>query len=202
MSSPIDEAHSHPVHPATVHLPIAFILTSSVLDMVSAVGLRSPALLYPLMKLTTSSAFPNRLDEIALLNYLSLFSYASTVAAIFTSLPALATGVAELYAMIKAKGLDLNNPIVKTTLIHAGLNDVALLGAFYNWLSRRNRTAYEVQTGNILTSALMLGGVMYSAFLGGSLVYAHGVGVQRMGKGAEEKKKTTKETKKHTKREL
>jgi len=194
--------NSHPVHPATIHMPITFLLASSVLDMISAVGLQAPSVLYPLMKLTTSSGFPTRLDEIALLNYLSLFSYASTVAALITSMPALSTGAAELYAMVQAKGVDLNDPVVKTTLIHAGLNDIAIAGALYNWLSRRNRTGYEVQSGNILTSALILGGVAYSAFLGGSLVYAHAVGVQRMGKGAQEKTKKTKETKKQGKREL
>jgi len=41
--------------------------------------------------------------------------------------------------------------------------------------------------GNTLVSFLMLGGVAYAAFLGGGLVYTHGVGVQRMGKGKEEK---------------
>lgn len=41
--------------------------------------------------------------------------------------------------------------------------------------------------GNTLVSFLMLAGVGYAAFLGGGLVYTHGVGVQRMGKGKEEK---------------
>jgi len=37
-------------------------------------------------------------------------------------------------------------------------------------------------------SAVFLGIQMYAAYLGGGLIYTHGVGVQRQGKGAEEKK--------------
>ncbi|KAI9744082.1 MAG: hypothetical protein M1818_002234 [Claussenomyces sp. TS43310] len=193
--------NSHPIHPATVHMPITFLIAASAMDMITAIGLRSPSLLFPLMKITTSSGYPNALDEVALLKYLSLFSYASTVAAILTSFPALATGIAELYAMVSAKGLDLSDPVIKTTLIHAALNDVAIAGAFYNWLTRRGRTGYEVQSGNILTSAAMLVGIIYSAYLGGSLVYTHGVAVQRMGEGKKEKEKGER-TKPKDKKEL
>jgi len=198
-------SNSHPVHPATIHMPIAFLMTASALDILSFIGLHSPTALYPLMKLTTSTtAFTNNLDTVALLNYLSLFSYASTIAGLITSLPALSTGVAELYAMIQSRGLDFKNldPVVKVTLIHAGLNDLAIAGAAYNWLSRRGRTGFAVETSNCLISAVILGGVMYSAFLGGSLIYAHGVGVQRQGKGKEEKEKATKKTKAQGKKEL
>jgi hypothetical protein len=34
---------------------------------------------------------------------------------------------------------------------------------------------------------------LYAAYLGGGLIYTHGVGVQRMGAGAEEKKEKTKQ---------
>jgi hypothetical protein len=104
--------------------------------------------------------------------------------------------------MISAKGLDLNNPVVKTTLIHAGLNDLAIFGAVYNWLSRRNRDDFVAGGGNALVSAVMLGAVAYAAFLGGGLVYAHGTGVQRMGKGREEKEKSLEGEKKKAKKEL
>jgi len=197
-------SNSHPVHPATIHIPIAFLLTASILDILAFIGQTSPGLLYPLMYCTThTSTFPNKLDTIALLNYLSLFSYASTIAALFTSLPALTTGIAELYAMIQARGLDFSNldPVVKTTLIHAGLNDVAVVGAAYNWLSRRGRTGFTLDTGNFLVSATILMGVIYSAYLGGTLIYSHGVGVQRQGKGAQEKEKATKKTKAQAKKE-
>jgi len=105
--------------------------------------------------------------------------------------------------MIQARGLDFKNldPVVKVTLIHAGLNDLVIVGAAYNWLSRRDRIGFALETTNFVFSTIMLAGVMYSAFLGGSLIYAHGVGVQRMGKGKEEKEKATKKTKAQAKRE-
>jgi uncharacterized membrane protein len=119
---------------------------------------------------------------------LSLFSYASTVGGILTALPALVSGAFEAYAMISAKGFDLSNPVIKTTLIHAGLNDLAILGAIYNWLSKRTHEDFVPEEGNVLISSLMLSAVAYAAFLGGGLVYTHGVGVQRMGKGKMMKK--------------
>jgi len=186
-----------------VHLPIAFLLTSSVLDITSAIGLHTPTLLYPLVRLTTfTSSTTTNLDTIALLNYLALFSYASTVAGLITAVPAILTGATELYAMVKAKGLDLKNPVVRTTLTHAGLNDLAIVGAAFNWWSRRGKTGYAVETGNAVVSAVMLVGVMYAAFLGGGLVYEHGVAVQRMGKGKQEKDAQTVEIKQQAKKEL
>lgn len=122
---------------------------------------------------------------------LSLFSYFCTLAALITSVPALVTGGAEAYAIIASRGLDFKNldPTVRTTLIHAGLNDVALLGAVYNWLTKRGVEGYVVSGGNVLVSAVTVVGVLYSAYLGGALVYVHGVGVRRMGVGKVQRQK-------------
>ena len=104
--------------------------------------------------------------------------------------------------MVSAKGLDLSNPVIKTTLIHAGLNDLVIFGAVYNMLSRWGNEAYMPTGRNTLVSFLMLGGVGYAAFLGGGLVYTHGVGVQRMGKGKEEKDAEVAKEKVEAKKEL
>lgn len=117
----------------------------------------------------------------------SLFSYASTIAALFTALPAITSGLFEAYAMISANGLDFSNPIIKTTLIHAGVNDLAVLGALYNWLSKRGAEDFVPGGSNVVVSSVILAAVGYAAFLGGGLVYEHGVGVQRMGHGKAEK---------------
>ena len=154
------------------------------------------------MKLTTNSAHPNHLDNIALLNYLSLFSYASTIGALITSVPTIASGVAEGYAMINANGLDWNNPKVKVMIIHALLNDVAVAGALYNWWTRSQVDGYMITGANTFVSAILFGGVIFSAYLGGSLVYKHGVGVQRQGEGKEIKEKTMKQQKEKGKKEL
>lgn len=51
---------------------------------------------------------------------------------------------------------------------------------------------YRPYGHQILLSAVAMGLTMFAAYLGGSLVYKHGVGVQRMGDGLEEKKKAEK----------
>ncbi|KAH7417812.1 hypothetical protein BKA64DRAFT_179979 [Cadophora sp. MPI-SDFR-AT-0126] len=177
--------NSHPIHPATVHLPVAFLLAASALDILTFICVSSS----PILNITVniSSIFSSTASQVAVIYHLCLFSYVSTVAGVLTSFPAITSGLFEAYAMISAKGLDLSNPVIKTTLIHAGLNDLAVFGAVYNMLSRWGREAYMPTGGNTLVSFLMLGGVAYAAFLGGGLVYTHGVGVQRMGKGKEEK---------------
>ena len=72
---------------------------------------------------------------------------------------------------------------MKVAVIHAALNDLAVAGTAYNWWSKRSRTAYAVDGMNCAISGIILGGVLYSAMLGGSLVYKHGMAVQRMGEG-------------------
>ncbi len=67
----------------------------------------------------------------------------------------------ELLALIQARGLD--DRAVKIGLIHAGLNDVALVGMIYNWFTRRKREAVLSTTDNVLISASLLLGGSYSA---------------------------------------
>jgi uncharacterized membrane protein len=177
------------------------MLTASALDLATWFGMRSPSLLTPLMKLTTNSSSPDYLDTIALINYLSLFSYASTIAALFTSLPTLSSGLTEGYAMIQANGLDMSNPKVKTMVIHALLNDIAVVGAFYNYWTRSKVEGFMPNGVNALISSVMLGGVIYSAYLGGNLVYKYGVAVQRQGDGKAIKEKMVSEKKQQGKKD-
>jgi len=179
--------NGHPIHPAVVHLPIAFLLTSSGLDLLTYIGLYSPDLLGPLVTLTGTST------TTSLLSHLSLFSYASTIAGIVTAVPAVLTGGAELFAMYQAKGS--NAPTVKTTMLHAALNDLSIFGAVFNWWTRRGTEGYIIDGRNAAISGLMLVGVIYSAGLGGGLVYDNGVAVQRMGKGQRKKAKFVDEKK-------
>lgn len=104
--------------------------------------------------------------------------------------------------MISSQGLDLSNPKIKTTIIHAALNDVAIFGAVYQVLSKKNRVGFMPNRVNLLLSGLMLGAVGYSSFLGGGLVYEHGVGVQRQGHGKEEKERGGEELKQRARKEL
>ncbi|CAL3971532.1 unnamed protein product [Diplocarpon coronariae] len=177
-------SNSHPLHPATVHLPIAFLFAASLLDLLAFGSLHSPLLVICLRN-ALGFLFPAATPA-AVIYHLSLFSYASTVAGILAALPAISSGLFELSAMVSARGLDLADPVVKTTLIHAGVNDAAVLGAVYNAVSQWG-DGFAPSGGNAFVSLGILGGVGYAAFLGGGLVYEHGVGVQRMGRGKEEK---------------
>ena len=122
---------------------------------------------------------------IPLVHSMSQLSYLATIAFLFTSLPALTTGVFELLALIQARGLQ--DRVTKVGILHAGLNDVALVGMLYNWYSRRSREGVLSHSSNVAVSASLLVGGLYAAYLGGSLIYSHGVGVQRMGAGLSER---------------
>ena len=79
------------------------------------------------------------------------------------------------------------NPTVRVGVAHGLLNDIALAASAFNWWTRRNRPGLEPSGLNVLLSAAMLPALMFSAYLGGSMVYKYGVGVQRMGEGAKVK---------------
>jgi len=183
-------SNSHPIHPATVHFPIAFLTLANVLNLLYGTAIYLPFL------------FPFTVDK-ENVGSLTIIGYFLNIIGILSSIPAILTGVAELYAMVNARGLFVTDqktgskalePIVKITLMHAGLNDVAVVGAVYNWLMERHRPHedYRPYGHQIVLSGGALVMAMYAAYLGGGLVYTHGVGVQRMGAGAEEKKEKTK----------
>jgi Predicted membrane protein (DUF2231) len=117
-------------------------------------------------------------------------SYYSTVAALLTSIPTLITGIAEGY-LILGQGFEFKNldPLAKITLTHAWLNFTVVGGAVYNWLTRRSVEEYKSGSSNVIVSVLGLGALGYAAVLGGIMVYARGVGVQRMGEGLEFKQR-------------
>lgn len=72
-------------------------------------------------------------------------------------------------------------------MIHAFANDAVVALATFNWWTRRQDDGFALPTSNSILSAIALPALLYSAYLGGSLVYHHGVAVQRQG-GAEKLK--------------
>ncbi|BGP15408.1 hypothetical protein JCM10213_005092 [Rhodosporidiobolus nylandii] len=184
----------HPLHPATVHFPIGFLSLSLGLDALQVAPLLSHGLTY--LKV---------LPPIAIINTLSHYTGA---AGLLFSLPAIATGVSELYGMWKGqaeqKGLkgsakdaaakrDVAGEKLKTTLTHATLNDFVIGVATYNWWTRRKSADLILPRSNALLAAIALPVFFYSAYLGASLVYEYGVGVQRQGEAAEVKGREEKE---------
>ncbi|KAF2403779.1 hypothetical protein EJ06DRAFT_579719 [Trichodelitschia bisporula] len=178
-------SNSHPAHPATVHYPLAFFTASYGLDIVY--GLAT----HPATKSLTNSVVnfaPHLLDA-------AKFSHYANVLGLLTAFPAIATGGAELLAMIR--GQDLANkfkksddktktaakmhPKMKMAFAHAVLNDAVFLVSAYNWWTRRSVPYYIPGTANVWLSALAMGMLMASGYLGGQMVYRHGVGVERQG---------------------
>jgi len=194
--------NSHPIHPSTVHLPIAFLLASSVLDFANYAATSSSVVVSTFSAIAGLFSNSPRLNDYGVIYHLSLFGYVSTIAGIVTSLPALSSGLVEGYALLSANDYDLSKPKVKTTIIHAALNDLAIAAAVYQVVSKSKSVGYMPSGGNIAISGLLLGGVAYSAYLGGGLVYEHGVGVQRQGHGKVEKEQGEKELKRDARKEL
>ncbi|POY73740.1 hypothetical protein BMF94_3278 [Rhodotorula taiwanensis] len=82
---------------------------------------------------------------------------------------------------------------LKVTMTHAALNDLVLGIATYNWWVRRQSKDLILPPLNACLSALAIPIFIYSAYLGGSLVYEYGVGVMRQGEGADIKRRQDKE---------
>ena len=122
---------------------------------------------------------------------LTLISYYSLIVGILSGVVSIVTGGAQLSKMISNGGIyeadgKTMRKKVKTAFLHAGMNDVAILTAAFSWWVRRGNV--DVLTGavlptttNVLISALSLPSLLYSADLGGKLVYNYGVGMN-MGK--------------------
>jgi hypothetical protein len=105
---------SHPIHPATVHFPFAFLTVANVINLIYGTAIYLPAL---------SPVIPHQAN----IGTLTILGYYVNVIGILTSLPAVLSGGAELYAMVKAKGMYVINrqtgaksfnPLVKTAVTH------------------------------------------------------------------------------------
>ncbi|GAA5893269.1 hypothetical protein JCM8208_004393 [Rhodotorula glutinis] len=185
---------SHPIHPATVHFPIGLLSISFALDALQL----APAF-------TSGLNYLKVLPPAAAVNVVSHYTGA---AGLLAAVPTVASGLAELYAMwtgqAKSKGgkkslkdavnkKDVSGEKLKVTLLHATLNDIVLGIAAYNWWVRRQDKDLLLPYTNALLSAAAIPVFIYSAYLGGSLVYQYGVGVQRQGEAAEVKERQEKE---------
>jgi uncharacterized membrane protein len=115
--------NSHPVHPATVHIPLAFLTVANILNLVYGISLFLPSL----------SPLRNDKENVATL---AILGYFTNVVGIIGSIPAIITGFAELYAMISTRGLyvqdeasgkNILDPIVKITLTHVSISGVVFV---------------------------------------------------------------------------
>jgi uncharacterized membrane protein len=163
-------------------MPLTFLSTGFLLD-VASYGLSCAP------KLTNSVATALSTTPPATFQGISLLTKASFAAGLVTSLPALTSGMIEFYGLYQVNGLDMSNPKIKKTLYHAGLNDVAIGAAAWSlWKHMKTPSGTPVSGNRALFALSIIVGTGISAYLGGALVYEHGVGVQRQGDGAELKK--------------
>jgi uncharacterized membrane protein len=81
----------------------------------------------------------------------------------------------EFIPLVKRDGLKSRKAQIGA--LHAAINDVTVLGAAYNWWTRRSNPGMVPSDTNILISSVIaLPATMFAAYLGGSLVYIYGMG--------------------------
>ncbi|KAF2690336.1 hypothetical protein K458DRAFT_459498 [Lentithecium fluviatile CBS 122367] len=168
---------SHPKHPATIHFPITFTMVTGVLDLLYLASIT------PATSQAVASAFKT-LDIQIPLTLLPTLSYYAMILTIITAVPAIITGALEFMPVVQRDGLGSKK--AQTGVVHALVNDITVFGAAYTWWSRRNENGFTPSTTNVALSAAVLPISMFAAYLGGSLIFKHGIGV---GRGSDSKVK-------------
>jgi hypothetical protein len=104
-----------------------------------------------------------------------VLSYYTTILTIFFSAPAIVTGAQQLMPVIQRDGFSSKK--AQIGVLHAVINDVSVVGALYNWWTRRGTPGFTPGGDNILISTVLaLPATFFAAYLGGSLVYIYGMG--------------------------
>jgi len=181
----------HPIHPATVHYPFAFLSLSYALD--TAYGLATHA--------STSKTILSIYNLAPHLGDLARFSHYVNILGILSAVPAAVTGSQQLLLMIQNQDLvskleksqnkgatvQKMHPKMKLAFVHAAMMDLSIVGSVFNWWTRRSTAEHAPKEINLYVSAALLAVIFVSAHLGGSMVYDHGVGVVKKS-GAEAKR--------------
>jgi len=176
---------SHPAHPAVVHFPLAFLFTAQLLD-ISYLAATHPSTSASVARIYDLKPF---LSDIARLGHLLMLF------GVIFAIPAIATGALEMVKLMDRQAVadklkNSNNkkavvakthPKVKVAFLHAGLMDLVAISMGYNWWIRRSNPGVAPNDLNVMISAA--GAVLLSVagYLGSSLVYTHGVGVDMAG---------------------
>jgi len=184
VGEPVPDFNSDfPVHPATVHFPIAFNTLAWGLDILYAL---TTTWVKPNF-LTTRFGSPSTLLDITRISYFLL------CAGLITTVPAIMSGNIQLVGMIKKNGGPWEKdaagkqkstmvPRIKAAITHAIVNDLVFVANIYSWYLRKDKEG-AVNLGkiptetNMIISAVLLPFLMLAAKMGGALVYNHGVGL-------------------------
>lgn len=174
-----------PMHPALIHMPIAFIGLAVGLDVLYGISGYLPAAI--------SSALPVSTD-------ISRASYFLLSLGLLTSIPAVTTGVGEAKKAIDKQGLyEKDGKTIKQkfkgVIAHAIANDIVIAVMAYIWYCRRSaaantvagklgvgsastaEAAYMPAVWMVVVEALMGGLQIFAANIGGSLTYNYGFGM-------------------------
>jgi uncharacterized membrane protein len=172
------------LHPYIVHFPLTFFLTTQALDI-----------LYGLTMYADTSSFNQSIyDARPFLTDIARMSHTLNILGLVTAIPATVAGGLQFVKLVQQQDVPGKlkdagsadeklgvakrlHPKVKTAFLHAILNDIVIVGAVWNWYSRR-RNVMNVPSGvNVLVSAVSAPLLGFAAFLGGKLVFDYGVGV-------------------------
>ncbi|GAA5882272.1 hypothetical protein JCM16303_002315 [Sporobolomyces ruberrimus] len=179
---------SAPLHAALIHVPFVFLASSFFLNSFQLIP-----------------AFPNALVSTGLVSTgVSMKDFAKVSGVmnkvgLLGAVPAVATGLCELYALYRIHTethpaqQEFTAPKLKAAMTHAGLMDAAIGVGAWNWWASRGQGFLPRR--NAIVSTLALPIILYSAHIGGKLAYAYGVGVQRQGLGFEFKQKQEQKSK-------
>ncbi|GAA5977684.1 hypothetical protein JCM5350_002319 [Sporobolomyces pararoseus] len=180
---------SHPLHPATVHMPIGLLSLSFVLDSVQVIPRLAQGLTW--LKIFPPAAAVNTLSH-----------YVGAGGLLF-SIPTILTGLSELFGLwekqVKQKETiektvrdasekpppDVSGEKLRIALVHSGINSAVLGLGLWNWWVRRTDRDLVLPQVNAWFSLFALPALFYSASLGGELVYKYGMGVKRQGSAKE-----------------
>ncbi|KAK1816111.1 hypothetical protein LTR12_009451 [Friedmanniomyces endolithicus] len=180
-----------PIHPAVVHMPIAFISLAVGLDLANFF----------------SSSLPNAISSaLPIANDATRASYFLLSLGLLFSIPAVTTGVGEAKKAIDKQGLyEKDGKTIKQkfkgVIAHAIANDIVILVMAYIWYCRRSaakqtllgkvglgsvstaEAAYAPAMWMVVVEAMMGALQLFSANIGGSLTYNYGFGMAIGGGG-------------------
>ena len=142
----------HPIHPIAVHLPL---------------GLWPSALLFDLLSRADIGG-----------NTLVRLSFWSILLGLLAALVAIPTGI------IDWSGIKKEKPAWKLGLLHMGLNAVAFVLFIFNAKIRVQSFRFDTEVDTTALALSIVGTVLLigSAYLGGLMVYDHGISVARHSK--------------------
>ncbi|TKA58754.1 hypothetical protein B0A55_12636 [Friedmanniomyces simplex] len=180
-----------PIHPAVVHMPIAFIGLAVGLDLANFLSASLPKAL--------SASLP-------LANDATRASYFLLSLGLLFSIPAVTTGIGEAKKAIDKQGLyEKDGKTIKQkfkgVIAHAIANDIVIVVMTYIWYCRRSaakqsllgkvglgsvgsaEAAYAPVMWMVVVEALMAALQLFSANIVGSLTYNYGFGMAIGGGG-------------------